>query len=91
MNESALDAYLPQVDREGGTPMSKFDRIEKGTKLVITHEGARALSKWFKPGQIGYFEGFKSGSNDLIRVRLPGREDYKFYADTFWRVYTKQS
>lgn len=73
--------------------MSKFDEVEKGTKLIITHEGERILSErfGFAAGQIGYFEGFKSGSNDIIRVRLPGKKTYQFYADNFWRVYTGHS
>jgi hypothetical protein len=71
--------------------MSKFDKVEKGTKLVITPDGVRALRKWFERGQIGYFEGFKSGSNDIIRVRIPGKNGYQFYADNFWRVYTRES
>lgn len=71
--------------------MSKFDNVEIGTKVVITADGAKALSKWFEAGQVGYFEGFKSNSADIIRVRLPGKKDYKFYADTFWRVYTGHS
>lgn len=71
--------------------MSKFDEVAEGTKIVITPEGMQALSKWFAAAQIGYFEGFKSGSNDIIRVRLPGKKEYKFYADSFWRVYTGHS
>lgn len=68
--------------------MSKFDRVEKGTKIVITPSGVRVLSKWFEAGQIAYFEGFKSSSDSIIRVRIPGKKEIKHYSDEFWRVWT---
>lgn len=64
--------------------MSKFDKVPIDTKLVISPDGVRALRKWFTAGQIGYFKGLKHNDDTIIKVQIPGKDKYEYYADIYW-------